>query len=485
MPVDTTSSYYDEKEDKWTKISNILEGEDKIKEEGTTYLPQLTGQNNAEYLAYKSRGTFYNAFSRTVNGLTGAVIRRSPVVKVPSNVEPLLENITLSGLSFTDVGRMVIYNIVSYGYFGILVDMPEAVVGGNVPRPYLALYQATDILNWRTVKEGDQSKLTLLVLKEKTSSVNLSDVFVTDSEEQIRVLEITEERKLRVMLFKKYTEGKQEVWVPVEFSNGEIELYPVNKGNNLDYIPFVFFGTISNEPEPPNPPLEDLANLNIKHWQVTVDYFHGLHWCALPTPYFFGIEKKTGEKFTIGPSKAITSSNVNAKCGILEFSGQGLGSVEKALDRLEGQMAVMGARLLEHKKAGVESAEALRLRSSDEVATLATIVGSGENGLTNVLRFVTMWMGGDPNKVSFSMNKDFVSTRLESQDIIALLQSVQAGEISQDTFLWNLKQGEILPEDRSIDDEKGLIQAEGSKEFEGGKPVKKPPEEEELEEEEG
>lgn len=464
MPVDSKSLSYLERAAIWTKIMDILDGEARIKEQGTDYLPKLSGQTDPEYAAYKARGTFFNAFDRTVNGLTGAVMRRAPVVEVPTNVEVLLEDCTLAGLSFNDVVRTVIFNIISYGYYGVLVDMPEVPILGKPPRPYVALYKAANILNWRTVKEGDQDKLVLLVLREEEMFPSADDPFEMVTQEQMRVLAI-EEGNLVVRIWRKTTVGAKEEWGMVVQADGGTDIFPKNKGANLDYIPFVFFGTINNEPAPPKPPLTDLANLNIKHWQVTADYFHGLHWCALPTPYFLGVEKKKGEALTIGPSKALTSTNANAKVGILEFTGQGLGSVEKALDRLEAQMAVMGARLLEHKKMGVESADALRLRSADEVGTLITIVGSAENGLTNVLKFMAVWVGGDEEKVSLGINRDFITSRLSAQDIAVLLQSVQAGKISLETFLWNLKTGEILPADRTIEDEKETIKAEGAEEF--------------------
>ena len=460
MPVDTKSKQYESREADWDMIGDIMEGETAIKDAGTIYLPKLSGQTTVEYSAYKNRATFFNAYDRTVKGLTGAVMRRDPVVEVPAIVEPLLKNCTLSGLSFNDVTRMVVRDIIAYGYYGILVDMPEE----ESVRPYMALYSASNILNYRIIKQGDQDKLTLLVLQEEESIPDVGDKFETDTKKQIRVLSL-EEGYLVVEVYQLVKEGSDE-WGLVQIAPGVTRVEPQIKGNRLDYIPFTFFGAVNNEPEPSKPPLIDLANLNIKHWQVNADYYHGLHWCALPTPYFFGVEDK-GKKFTIGPSKAIVSGNPNAKAGILEFSGQGLGSVEKALDRLEDHMAVMGARLLEHKKKGVESAEALQTRSADETATLITIVGSAENGMTNVLVDMSKWMGNEGEEVKLELNKDFISSRLSAQDITTLLGAVQAGKISQDTFLWNLKMGEILPKDRTIDDEKDLIEAEGVEPFTG------------------
>jgi len=64
------------------------------------------------------------------------------------------------------------------------------------------------------------------------------------------------------------------------------------------------------------------------------------------------------------------------------------------------------------------------------------------------------------------LNRDFVSGKMSAQDITALLQALQAGKISIDTFLYNLQRGEILPEMRTIEDEKLLIASSGNDEFE-------------------
>ena len=46
--------------------------------------------------------------------------------------------------------------------------------------------------------------------------------------------------------------------------------------------------------------------------------------------------------------------------------------------------------------------------------------------------------------------------------IAELVKALQVGAISQDTFLYNLKQGEILPEDTTIEDEKLKIEADNA-----------------------
>jgi hypothetical protein len=77
------------------------------------------------------------------------------------------------------------------------------------------------------------------------------------------------------------------------------------------------------------------------------------------------------------------------------------------------------------------------------------------------MKRIAAWLGDSPDKVYVKMNTDFVDVSLSPQEITALLQALQAGAISQDTFLYNMLQGERLPPGRTIEEEKLLIEAEG------------------------
>ncbi len=486
MPVDTKSEYYELREDQWMKISTIIAGDEAIKEAAETYLPKLGGQDDSDYQAYRDRGSFFNATGRTICGLTGAVMRKDPDVEVPSNIEPFLEDITSSGLSFQEVTRDTVGYLLSHGTYGILVDM--SIDPSETPRPYFATYTPFDIINWRTKKIGSKDVLTLLVLAEEITKPNEADTFETEKTEQIRVLSLDEETgKLTVQLWQKEMDEESDKsedvqWNQIDVVEGVKDFIPKARGKPLDYIPFVFFGALDNTPIPSKPPLLDLANLNIKHWQVSVDYYHGLHFCALPTPWAAGWPKDT--KLHIGPGKAWVSEDSSAQCGFLEFTGSGLKAVDAALSKLEKLMAVLGARMLEEQRKAVESAETARIRASEDTATLSTIVGSVNAGMTVALGYMCDWLGTSKENIVVTLNSDYISQQIPPAEITALLSAYQAQAISLDTFLHKLKTGEILPKGRTVDEEKVIIEAEAPEEFEEFPPEEEEEEEPEEEEEE-
>lgn len=448
------SPIYKAFERKWKRITTIFAGEDSVKEGKTEYLPKLSGQTDQQYLNYQNRGSFFNAFGRTIDGMTGAILRKEVVIKVDSIIDEFLDEVTIAKESIQEVIKIIVQKVIGYGYFGILVDFPKDATEKS--NPYFSLYNPEAILNFRFNRVGEDYLLTLLVLLESRYDIDTDNRFNTVEIPVLRVMELVFEDgatpyvMVSVYEKRKLSSKTEEEWVLVEDP-----ILPSVRGKRLEEIPFVFFGSLTNNPIPDEPPLNDLASLNIKHWQLSCDYYHGLHYCAIPTPWAAGFGTE-GELY-IGGEKAWVSDNPDAHCGYLEFTGAGLGAIANAMERLERQMAVLGARLLEEQKRQSEAAETVAMRYSGDTATLAGIVTNVEQGLMKALDYLGMWKGREVSS-EVRLNRDFVSAKLSAQEIIALLQTWQAGGISKETFLYNLQVGEILPPDRTIEKEIQLSQ---------------------------
>jgi len=148
--------------------------------------------------------------------------------------------------------------------------------------------------------------------------------------------------------------------------------------------------------------------------------------------------------------------NEQSKVGYLEFSGQGLKALEVAMDEKRSMMASLGAQLLQAQKSGVEATDTVRLRQNAEASTLVSTVKSVEQAIQTALQVMAEWEGitGD---ISLKLNTDFVDTKINAQDMTSLMGAWQSGAISHETFLYNMKRGEILAPDVSIEDERDRI----------------------------
>jgi len=474
MPVDTKHPEYLKREKQWIKCHDVIEGADAVKSKKTDYLPSLASQSDAQYNAYVLRAPFFAATARTVQGLVGAIFRKQAHAVYPEPYKQHIDYLTTDGLNLEDFSQEVTHEIMTAGRLGLLVDV--SVEEGVDDRAYVATYIAENIINWETKKKGNVEILSKVVLKEKYLK-NPKDEFSHESETQYRVL--------RLALNKQKTSDvySQEIWRKLD-DKDEFKMVPdslkipTRAGVALDHIPFHFLNAENLTPSTEKPPLLDMVELNLSHYRSSADIEHGAHFTALPTPWVAGFPATT--KLSIGSGIAWVTEEVNAKAGMLEYTGQGLNAIEKRIEVKEKQMAILGARMLEAQKAGVESEGAMKLRGAGEGGALAMTAKTISSGITKVLKQVAWWSkvaDAEVAKIEYQLNSDYTSAKLSPQELTALMQAWQGGGMSQDSFLYNLKTGEMLPNDRTIEQEKDLIEAEtgglGNDADVGSTPVKR------------
>lgn len=445
MPIDFIHPEYKEAQFEWEMLEDIYDGERAIKNAGVKYLPMLGGQAPEEYSSYKERGSFFNAFSRTIQGLAGFIFRKPVKTNFPDQVKDLLQGIMSTGQSFEDLCTEVTSAVLKKGRVGLLVDSQ------GESDPYIAIYDAENIINWQTRFIEGEEALTLVVLKEWYDEPGTSEYDV-EKKVQYRSI-ILRDDGVEVTIWRKMSDrpGKEN-WVIVD------TLFPLIRGKRQQKIMFYFIGSDKNTSKVNKPPLIDMAYVNISHWRLSVDYRHGLHFCSLPTPWAAGFN--TQQELTIGPVRVWLSEEPTARCGYLEFTGQGLNAVKSAIRSDEEQMAILGARIIEQTRSRVETAEASRIRQSGESGALTTISNNVSSGLTYAMKGLTEWMGLDSSGVFVTLNSDFMDVRMMPEEITALIKAYQSSTMSLDTLLWNFDKGELLPPGIAPEDEKLKIETE-------------------------
>lgn len=449
MPLNERHPQYLQFSERWHRCRDAYEGSDAVKARGESYLPRLDSQSNNEYEAYKTRALWYGATARTVQGLSGAVTRKSPKITAPDVIREDLQDITLTGMPLDGFTKMVFVDLLQTGRIGILVDQPSTPT--TDARPYWTAYRAEQIINWRTTVMDGKRHLTMVVLCEQYEMVDDDDIYSVDTEERYRVLTI--ENGVYWQRVYRFEDDE-----PVLM----FETTPTIRGEVMDFIPFTFIGVCGSDPEPEKPPLLDMVDVNYSHFRSSADLEHGRHFTALPTPWIAGFPKDT--KLRIGSTIAWVATDPQAHAGMLEFTGQGLGALERALESKEKLMAVLGARMLEEQKPSVEAADTIMFRSSGERSTLQSMSLVVGLGFTQCLRWHAMWRGvKDTSNVLMELNRDFIAIAMKGGDLTALFQVYQGGGISYETWYWNLQRGEIARPDITADDERLLVDDQQAK----------------------
>jgi len=262
----------------------------------------------------------------------------------------------------------------------------------------------------------------------------------------------------------------QETWIEVDeastasSSNGKkFERIALNipkalGGVLLKEIPFVFLNPGNTKPKPEKPTLLDLTVLNLSHWRSSADIEHGLHFTALPQPWASGFGFNKEKRLYIGSGVAWVTDEPNAKAGMLEFRGTGLAAIRENMDRKEKQMAALGARLIEEqpKPGAAEAFETVRLRQSGDGSVLARISLSTSKGLTKTLEYIALFKG-KTSKVKTLLNLDFGTEGMNPDLLKALMEQVQGGLMSWDTYVHNVRRGELYKDNWTQEEEADAI----------------------------
>lgn len=430
MPIDSQHPKYKEMAGKWAKCRDVYDGSDAVKDRGVKYLPKLSGQTDEEYRAYRMRALFYNTTSKTVNAQTGISMQKPPIFKYPARMEKYFTDV--GGLQMFELWKRTMTELNLVGRIGVLVD---SVDGGD---PFAVIYPTEAIINWRVNDVGD---LIWLVLAEQYYRMSPTDPFEHETVTQYRHLALVN--------------GQYQVTIYNDKKEQGQTITPVYGGKVLDYIPFYVANPFGISAEVVIPPMADIVEINLSHYMSSADLEHGRHFTGLPTPVAIGVEAES--TLRIGSMTAWNIPDPQGDAKYLEFTGQGLQSLENAMKEKQSQMASMSARFLDNSTRGSESPDTVRYRYSSETASLATVVMTTETLLNLVYKTMARMMRLDDKEVVITLNKDFISTQLNHQEIKELVEAHAKGRISTETLVFNLRRGERLDPKRTDAEEIAAI----------------------------
>lgn len=445
-------------------IRDCIDGEVKVKGAKAKYLPQPNAEDESEenlarFKAYIERAVFYNVTARTLKGFVGQVFLRDPVVEVPTLLQIVNEDANGGGVSLTQSSKKAVGYVLSHGRAGLFVDYPatEGVASraqleaGDI-RPTVNLYAPWRVLNWRTTKRGAREILSLVVLSE--TYIQSDDGFEMKEAEQFRVLRLG---KSQDNVQDNIDEGVDvytvEVWRKEGGNFGISESYQPrdSSGALLKEIPFTFIGSENNDVEIDNPPLYDLASLNIAHYRNSADYEESCFIVGQPTPYFAGlteewVNKVMGGTVTLGSRGAVPLPE-GGSAGLLQATSNTM--PKEAMEHKERQMVALGAKLVEQTTVQRTATEA-DLEATSENSTLTSSAKNVSAAYQWGLEWCAIFVGVPESGIKFELNTEFDIANMTPQERAQVVSEWQSGAISFTEMRENLRKAGVA----KLDDKK-------------------------------
>jgi len=433
--VNDPSTAWVNMEPHWELLEALQGGTFAIRKGHRKYLPQEPREQDSSYDVRLQRSVC-SPYTIRIERMLAGMLTRKPVRldDVTDQIREQLFDVDLQGNDLQSWLFSTSKLCLRYGHVGVLVDAPKA---GDNGRPYWISYSPKDILGWRHELTDGQQRLTQLRLSEK---ILVPDGLYGEKQvEQVRVL----------------TPGAFEIFQKDQ--KGDFRV--VDEGTtSLSEIPFSVAYSNRTGVLESFPPLADIAELNLQHYQVQSDLSNQLHISAVPLLALFGFPQ-SAEEISAGPGEAFALPET-ARAEFIEPAGNSYDAQFRRLDQIVEQINELGLAAVMGAKLSAETAESKRIDRSQGDSTMMVVAQQMQDMIDNCLRFHADYLQ-ESQAGSSLVNRDFMGARLEPQEIQALLQLYTAGTVTQETLLLQLEAGEVLGDDFDVEAEIEATQAGG------------------------
>ena len=445
----TTSAAYDYMAPKWDMINCVLGGTASMRAAGEQYLPSHPHESPANYKNRLNCSTLLNMTEITLESQVGKPFSEEvKILKASEEMLNLLKDVDMQGNNHHVFLRQWFRGGIAKSFCHVLIDKPKLTIPDNGVRT-----KADDLKEkvrpyWTIIQPED-----VIFIEYKKMGEGLVPVHIRIKEEIVQRVGYSEEcvRRIRVL-----TPGTWEVMEERKQKNGKVIWVSVDNGETgLDYIPFVTFYANGSEMIG-KPPLEDLAYLNVRHWQSTADQTNILTVARFPMLAVSGAHDTPGKDvMVIGPRQLLATRAENGKYYYVEHSGKAIEAGAKDLEKLEQDMAAYGAEFL-RKRPGGSTATARALDSAEATSPLQDMTLRFEDAANTALWMTANWMNlpADAEDASFVLLKDFGPEDIKDVDLRTLAEMRRNRDISRNGFIAELKRRGALA--TTFDEKKDL-----------------------------
>ncbi len=428
----------------------LMGGTKAMRAAGKTYLPKFEAESEEAYKARLDSSWLFNGLRKTVRDMTGKVFDKPVELgeKAPQQIIDWSANIDMAGRDLSTFARDVFEDAMSgAGISYIMVDAParsksvtKAQAQSMNLRPYFVHLRVEDILGWKTDTIANVTQLTQLRIMETVTEPDPKDEFAEVETKQVRVLDVTESG-VQTRLYRKADEKWAQIDKPTFSDLTEITVVPFY-ANRL--------GFFSGEPM-----LDDLADVNIAHWQSQSDQRNILHFARVPILFASG--RESDEPLVVSAGMATTASDPQATMSWVEHTGKAIDAGRTDLKDLEFQMETFGLQLLVAR--GKQSATGEALDSAKETSTLSMTADQLQDTLEQAFKWMAEYGGLTDVEMQVAVNKEFGVSMMGAQEMTAMLAAVNTGNMSRETFLREMARRGMVAPDLDIEKEQERIDA--------------------------
>lgn len=409
---------------RYTRIRDCLNNN--VKAKRYTYLPDPSEVReeqeirNHRYNNYHARAVWLPATKRTQQGLVGQVFTHKAtfVDKEKLNAE-FIAAPSVNGDTIDGIANYALSEVVAMGRGAFTSWFTSA------SKPVIDFIEAENIVSWAELPYGTVDAL----------GRNIQSVTLRTFTNGIKADGITVEMVATLTQYKLDTLG--DVWMRTLVETlgthnsgwGAWSRVTINNAP-LKYCPVFIVGSERNTLDVQQPPLEELAELNLSHYINSADYEEHVKVAGQVTTVISGLDqawydKNIEGKVAFGVRKPIPL-NSGAKASLLQANANSV--AKEALDKKEQMMIAVGARLIEQRQVRRTATEA-DIEAQSYHSILGHIAINVSTALSQCLRHVATYYeeSADVSTLEYRLNSSFGTSTDNAEHRRLLLEEYIAG----------------------------------------------------------
>lgn len=404
----------------YDKLRDCLEN--KVKDKADTYLPDPSEAREdpalkaKRYKLYVQRATWLPVTSRTRQGLVAQVFTRPPAVKADDSFKTFLTKVTGNGDTLSSFMHYGFGEVAAMGRGAIVVLDVD-----NGSKPLLDFAETENILTWSELPTGRTDGLG-----RNLGGVLIRSFYTRTAADLLTVQTI-------VKLTHYILDDNDIVWVRTCESDSQAwsgwTVLTIH-GQHYDYIPVFPVGAERNNLTIQQPPLDELADLNISHFINSADYEEHIKLTGQATLVITGLtqdwfDKNIEGKVALGVRKPMPLEK-ESDAKLLQAVGNS--GAKEALDKKEQMMVSVGARLIEQRQVRRTATEA-DIESQSYHSILGHMAQNMSAAMTAALLHCSRYYnsGSVLTGTSVQLNDDFSSVSTNAEHRRLLLEEYIAG----------------------------------------------------------
>jgi len=390
------------------ELPDYLMGGNRAMRKGSSkWLPREENERIQNYRIRVGRSTCFPFYKDTVQDLASKPFTRPvEVTGAPSSMTEFLRDVDGTGQDMTVFSRDLMAGAIHRGMYHVLVDAlgtGDTAADVSKRRVYVRKIDPLDVLDIRDSADSAGRMHVIYCRFLMTRSVN-NDTFSQEVENVIVELErgIGDEVGYKVEYRLDSSSGD---WLP-----GPSKAYnPGGVG-----IPMFTLYTNQTGYFEAEPALEDLAWVNLAHYQSRADHAHVMRVARLITLVTTGFKspakardpnEKGRENISLGPLSRINNPNEAAKAFFLEPSGRSIELSMEDMGQLEKEANRLGARYHSSGKSHV-TAQSIISDNQKLSNNLNSFCVRMETVLQHILEAVSEWLNAGA-EIVVTVNKEF------------------------------------------------------------------------------